>query len=106
MPGHKTDTAIDHSEFAFLGPAHIAEVVQIMLSAGLNATVRSIHTNGRFGSYNKLEGARWIACKLPDCDLDTEMNRRVCIGNPANDRLLFEAFASSIGVADARRCET
>ena len=104
-PGRETDIAIDHSEFARLGPAQTAEVVQLMRSEGLNATVSSIHINGWFGSHNKLEGARWIVRELLGRDLDAERDRWVYIGDSTNDQLMFEAFGNSIGVANVRHFE-
>ena len=44
--GRETDIAIDHCEFAHLPPASIAQVVRIMRSEGMNASVSSIHING------------------------------------------------------------
>ena len=104
-PGRETDIAIDHSEFAHLGPGQIADVVRIMRSEGLNATVSSIHINGWFGSHNKLQGARWIVHELFGRDLDTEMDRWLYVGDSTNDQLMFEAFGNSIGVANVRRFE-
>lgn len=104
-PGRETDIAIDHSEFAHLPPAQIAQAVQIMQSEGMNATVSSIHINGWFGAHNKLEGARWIARELFGRDLDSEMDRWVYVGDSTNDQLMFEAFAYSVGVANIRRFE-
>lgn len=104
-PGRETDIAIDHSEFAHLPPAQIAQAVQIMQSEGMNATVSSIHINGWFGAHNKLEGARWIVRELFSRDLDAEMGHWVYVGDSTNDQLMFEAFAHSVGVANIRRFE-
>ena len=104
-PGRETDIAIDHSEFAHLSPAQIADVVRILRSEGMNATVSSIHINGWFGSHNKLQGARWIVHELFGRDLDTEMDRWLYVGDSTNDQLMFEAFGNSIGVANVRRFE-
>lgn len=104
-PGRETDIAIDHSEFVHLPPEDIARAVQIMQSAGMNATVSSIHINGWFGAHNKLEGARWIVRELFGRNLGTEMNRWVYVGDSTNDQLMFEAFPHSVGVANIRRFE-
>lgn len=103
--GRETDIAIDHSEFAQLSPAQIADVVRIMRSEGMNATVSSIHINGWFGAHNKLQGARWIVRELLGRDLDAERDRWVYVGDSTNDQLMFEAFGNSIGVANVRRFE-
>ena len=104
-PGRETDIAIDHSEFAHLDSAQIADVVRIMRSEGMNASVSSIHINGWFGSHNKLQGARWMVGELLGRDLDAEMDRWVYVGDSTNDVLMFEAFGNSIGVANVRRFE-
>ena len=103
--GRETDIAIDHSEFAHLAPGHIAQVVKIMQSEGMNATVSSIHINGWFGAHNKLDGARWIVRELFGRDLDAEIARWAYVGDSTNDQLMFEAFVHSVGVANIRRFE-
>jgi len=103
--GRETDIAIDHSEFTQLPPEHIAQVVEIMQSEGMNATVSSIHINGWFGAHNKWDGARWIVRELFGRDLSAEIDRWAYVGDSTNDQLMFEAFAHSIGVANIRRFE-
>jgi HAD superfamily hydrolase (TIGR01484 family) len=101
--GRETDIAIDHSEFTHLPPEKIAQVVQIMQSEGLQATVSSIHINGWIGSHNKLQGAHWIVRELFKRDLAQEMQRWVYVGDSTNDQLMFEAFENSVGVANIAR---
>ena len=103
--GRETDIAIDHSEFTNLSQEHIAEVLRIMRSEGMTASVSSIHINGWFGTHNKLQGARWAVRELLGRDLDAEMSQWVFIGDSTNDELMFEAFENSIGVANVRRFE-
>ena len=103
--GRETDMAIDHSEFTHLPPEKIAQVVAIMQSEGMTATVSSIHINGWFGQHNKLVGARWAVRSLFDRDLDAEIAQWVYVGDSTNDQLMFEAFPHSIGVANVRRFE-
>ncbi|MEA3394816.1 MAG: HAD-IIB family hydrolase [Pseudomonadota bacterium] len=104
-PGRETDIAIDHSEFTHLPPDRIAQVVQIMQSEGMCATVSSIHINGWFGAHNKLEGARWIVRELLGRELDAEITRWVYVGDSTNDQLMFQHFPFSVGVANIRRFE-
>jgi HAD superfamily hydrolase (TIGR01484 family) len=104
-PGRETDIAIDHSEFTHLPPDRIAQVVHILRSEGMNASVSSIHINGWFGGHNKREGARWIVQQLLQRNLDAELSRWAFVGDSTNDQLMFEAFANSIGVANIRRFE-
>ena len=104
-PGRETDIAIDHSEFTHLPPDRIAQVVRILRSEGMNASVSSIHVNGWFGGHNKREGARWIVQRLLQRNLDAERCRWAFVGDSTNDQLMFEAFDNSVGVANIRRFE-
>jgi HAD superfamily hydrolase (TIGR01484 family) len=99
-PGRVTDIAIDHSEFAHLDPARIAEVVALMRSEGMNATVSSIHVNGWFGAHSKLSGANWIVRRLLGRDLDAERDDWLYVGDSTNDELMFASFPLSVGVAN------
>lgn len=103
--GRETDIAIDHSEFVHLSAAQMADVVRILQSEGLHATVSSIHLNGWIGEHNKLTGARWATRTVLGRDLTLEMDRWVFVGDSTNDQLLFEAFDNSVGVANVRRFE-
>ena len=104
-PGRETDIAIDHSEFTHLPADKIARVVQLMQSAGMNATVSSIHINGWFGDHNKLEGARWIVRTLLKRQLDDEIDQWAYVGDSTNDQIMFQHFNNSVGVANIRRFE-
>ncbi len=101
--GRETDMAIDHSEFTQLAPEKIAQVVAIMQSEGMTATVSSIHINGWFGEHNKLVGARWAVRQLFGRDLNAELDQWAFVGDSTNDQLMFEAFPNSVGVANVRR---
>ena len=103
--GRETDIAIDHSEFTQLSPAHIGDVLRIMRSESMTASVSSIHINGWFGTHNKLQGARWAVRELLGRDLDAEIAQWVFVGDSTNDELMFEAFPNSVGVANVRRFE-
>lgn len=103
--GRETDIAIDHSEFTHLPEARIAEVVALMLGAGMTATVSSIHINGWYGSHDKLAGARWIVPLLFGRPLDEEIDHWAYVGDSTNDECMFQRFTHSIGVANIRRFE-
>jgi HAD superfamily hydrolase (TIGR01484 family) len=105
-PGRETDIAIDHSEFTQLPPDRITQVVQLMHSEGMHASVSSIHINAWYGDHNKLQGARWISHQLYGRNLDAEMDRWAYIGDSTNDQLMFEAFTHSVGVANIARFVT
>jgi hydroxymethylpyrimidine pyrophosphatase-like HAD family hydrolase len=101
--GRETDIAIDHSEFTQLPAAQIEQVLHILRSEGMQATVSSIHINAWYGDHNKLQGAHWIVHELFQRDLSKEMQRWVYVGDSTNDQLMFEAFAHSFGVANIAR---
>lgn len=101
--GRETDIAIDHSEFTQLPPERIAQVVSLLQSEGMNATVSSIHINAWLGDHNKLVGARWAVRQLWGRDLDAELYRWVYVGDSTNDQLMFQHFPHSVGVANVRR---
>jgi HAD superfamily hydrolase (TIGR01484 family) len=103
--GRETDIAVDHSEFVRLAPERIAQVVALMRSEGMNATVSSIHINGWYGDHNKLSGARWIVRELFGRALDEELDAWVYVGDSTNDELMFAHFTHSVGVANIRRFE-
>lgn len=98
--GRETDIAIDHSEFTQAPPEQVAQVVRIMQAEGMTATVSSIHINGWYGNHNKLSGARWIVQQLYGRELDAELARWAYVGDSANDQLMFQQFAHSVGVAN------
>ncbi len=102
-PGRVTDIAVDHSEFAHLGEAQIAQVVAVMQREGMNATVSSIHINGWYGEHTKLSGARWMLQRLYGRELDAELGRWVYVGDSTNDQLMFGHFPLSVGVANLHR---
>ncbi len=101
--GRETDIAIDHSEFTHLPQSAIDEVLRRMRSAGMTATVSSIHINGWLGVHSKLTGARWIVRELWGRDLDAEIERWVYVGDSTNDQVMFEHFSHSAGVANIER---
>lgn len=103
--GRETDIAIDHSEFTQLPPDKIAQVVAILQSEGMHATVSSIHINGWFGGHDKWVGACWIVKALLGRDLAAERNLWAYVGDSTNDQRMFEALPHSIGVANVRRFE-
>jgi hypothetical protein len=98
--GRVTDIAIDHGEFARLGPAQIDAVVARMRAEGMHASVSSIHVNGWFGSHTKLSGATWIVARVLGRDLDAERSRWLYVGDSTNDEPMFAAFPLSVGVAN------
>jgi len=103
--GRETDIAFDHSEFSHLPQTAMDEVLHLLRSEGMTATVSSIHINAWFGAHNKLEGARWLVRELWGRDLDAEIEQWVYVGDSTNDQVMFARFAHSVGVANIRRFE-
>lgn len=101
--GRETDIAFDHSEFTQLPPHKISQVVAILQSEGMHATVSSIHINGWFGAHDKWVGACWIVKTLLGRDLEAERDLWAYVGDSTNDQRMFEALPNSIGVANVRR---
>jgi hydroxymethylpyrimidine pyrophosphatase-like HAD family hydrolase len=98
--GRVTDIAIDHAEFAHLDAVRIAQVVALMQSEGMNATVSSIHINGWFGTHDKWSGACWIVECLFGRPLAAEVQHWLYVGDSPNDQLMFRHFPLSVGVAN------
>ena len=98
--GRMTDIAVDHAEFARLDAAQIAHVVAVMESAGMSATVSSIHVNGWFGAYDKLGMARRFAAEHLGRDLDRDEARFAFCGDSPNDAPMFDFFTHACGVAN------
>lgn len=101
--GRVTDIAVDHTEFARLDAAAIAQVVAIMRSEGMQATVSSIHVNGWFGDHDKPSGARWIVQRLYGRDLEAERADWAYVGDSTNDQAMFARHPLSVGVANLQR---
>ena len=98
--GRATDIAIDHAEFAHLAPPQIAAALAVMRTAGMSASVSSIHINGWFGAHTKLSGAQWIVRRRLGRSLDAERAHWVYVGDSTNDELMFGHFPLSVGVAN------
>lgn len=98
--GRVTDIAVDHSEFAHLGPQQIERVVALLRDEGLHATVSSIHINGWIGAHDKWSGACWIVQRLYGRALEAETGRWIYVGDSTNDQAMFARFALSVGVAN------
>lgn len=98
--GRVTDIAVDHAEFARLDASRIAQVLALMQSEGMNASVSSIHINGWFGAHDKWSGANWIVERLYGRRLADEVDRWIYVGDSTNDQPMFRRFALSVGVAN------
>ncbi len=95
----ESDLAIDFCEdVPPLGKEQIDGICRIFQNHGATYKVSSIHVNGWFGAYNKLDMTRKMAGRLWGMDLDKEKNRCVFCGDSPNDEPMFEYFPISVGV--------
>ena len=99
--GRLTDIAVDHSEFAWLDEARIAQVAALMRHHGLNASVSSIHINGWIGEHSKWTAAQWAVERCTGAAL--AVDEWVYVGDSTNDQLLFERIPLSVAVANIAR---
>lgn len=99
--GRLTDIAVDHSEFAHLDGAAIAQVCAVMREHGLQATVSSIHINGWIGTHSKWTAASWAVQTALDLPFDAD--DWLYVGDSTNDQLMFERIPLSVGVANIAR---
>ena len=101
QPYRELDLAIDFCEdVPHLGEAGIDAIVRGFTEAGATCKVSSIHVNGWYGSFDKLEGCRRIVRELWDEDLDEVAGDYAFFGDSANDEPMFGYFPCSIGVAN------
>ena len=99
--GRLTDIAIDHSEFAHLDAARIAQVASLMRAHGLRATVSSIHVNGWIGEHSKWTAAQWAVQRCTGAPLNAD--DWIYVGDSTNDQLMFEHVPLSVAVANIAR---
>ena len=97
----EADLAIDFCEdVPRLPDADIDRIVAIMHESGMTARVSSIHVNGWFGSYDKLDMTRTVMRERFNVDLDADKADYVFIGDSPNDAPMFAYFPMSVGVAN------
>ena len=102
----ETDLAIDYCEDVPPLSLEAAErIAALMRQAGLTARISSIHVNGWFGAYDKLQMTRRLFVERFGLDLDAANRRVVFVGDSPNDAPMFGFFENSVGVANVRRFE-
>lgn len=103
QPYRELDLAIDFCEdVPALGDDAIDAIVACFDDAGATSKVSSIHVNGWYGDFDKLEGCRRILKELYDEDLDQARAAYAFFGDSANDEPMFGFFPLSVGVANVR----
>jgi HAD superfamily hydrolase (TIGR01484 family) len=104
QPYRELDLAIDFCEdVPPLGDDAIDAIVAAFAEAGATCKVSSIHVNGWYGRFDKLEGCRRLVAELWGEDLDAVIGDYAFFGDSANDEPIFAAFPLSIGVANVAR---
>jgi HAD superfamily hydrolase (TIGR01484 family) len=99
----EADLAIDFCEdVPRLPETGVDRILAIMRESGMTPKLSSIHVNGWYGDYDKLEMTRTLMRERFDCDLDSEREHFVFIGDSPNDAPMFAYFPYSVGVANVR----
>jgi HAD superfamily hydrolase (TIGR01484 family) len=101
QPFRDLDLAIDYCEdVARLPPEAIDQIVEQFTSAGATSKVSSIHVNGWFGTFDKLQGCRELARTVFGVSEDELTTSWAYVGDSANDEPMFAAFTHTFGVAN------
>ena len=97
----EADLAIDFCEdVPRLSVAEVDRIAALMRAAGMTAKISSIHVNGWFGSYDKLDMTRTLMRERFNVELDADKADYVFIGDSPNDAPMFAYFPMSVGVAN------
>jgi HAD superfamily hydrolase (TIGR01484 family) len=100
----ETDLAIDYSEDVPPLPwEDVERICAIFKKHGAICKVSSIHVNGWFGTYGKLDMTKILARELWGLDLDQEQDRFFFCGDSPNDEPMFAHFPHSAGVKNISR---
>lgn len=101
QPYRELDLAIDFCEDVPRLPEEAIDAIEgHFRAAGATSKVSSIHVNGWYGEFDKLSGCRSFVQDRWGESLDT--SKWAYFGDSANDEPMFEAFSTSIGVANVR----
>lgn len=101
QPYRELDLAIDFCEdVAPLPREAVDRIVAAFERRGATCKVSSIHVNGWYGRFDKLEGFRRLCA---DLGLDPTPARWAYAGDSANDAPMFAHFPCSVGVANVDR---
>jgi hypothetical protein len=104
QPYRETDLAIDYCEDVAPLPMEAAErIAGLMRAAGLSAKISSIHVNGWFGSYDKLEMTKQLFAERFGYTPEILQREFAFAGDSPNDAPMFSFFDRSVGVANVTR---
>ncbi len=97
------DLAIDFCEdVPPLSKSEIKKIVDIFTSHGATAKVSSIHVNGWFGIFNKLETSLQMLEQEFSISKHQALEECIFVGDSPNDEPMFEFFPNSFGVANVQ----
>lgn len=98
QPYRELDLAVDFCEdVPALPESAIDAIVAVFDRFGATSKVSSIHVNGWFGAFDKLEGFRRLMADLGETD---DPRAWAFVGDSANDAPMFAHFPLSVGVAN------
>ena len=104
QPYRELDLAVDFCEDVPALPEDAVDaIVAAFEQAGATCKVSSIHVNGWFGEFDKLEGCRRFLAERWGEDLPQARERWAYFGDSANDEPMFRFFPLGIGVANVAR---
>ncbi len=100
----ESDLAIDFCEDVDrLSETEVDRIVEMMEAGGATAKISSIHVNGWYGTYNKLDMTVQMMRECFGVDLEGEKSRYVFVGDSPNDAPMFGFFPHAVGVANVRK---
>ncbi len=80
--------------------ADIGRIVANLQASGMTAKVSSIHVNGWFGAWNKLDMVRTLMAERYGLDINADLGRYTFVGDSPNDAPMFAHFPQTVGVAN------
>lgn len=99
QPYRESDLAIDYCEdVSPLGAEAVRRICELFAAHGATCKVSSIHVNGWFGQYDKLQIATRFVEDRFGIKLDTSRERFAYCGDSPNDEPMFRYFPVSVGV--------
>lgn len=102
QPYRELDLAVDFCEdVPPLGDPEIDRIVAAFQRRGATCKVSSIHVNGWYGAFDKIEGFRRFHRDRWGEEMDPEA--WAFFGDSANDEPMFQTFPLSVGVANVAR---
>lgn len=104
QPYRETDIAFDIGQQFQISPQQQQALLELLLDAGVQARISSIHINAWLGEYDKASTARaWLKQEMEQQGKEIEDQAVAFIGDSGNDATMFEQFSTTVGVANIER---